>query len=824
MQVLKFGGSSLNTFELFKRSAQLASDSLEGTRGIVVVSALGGTTNLLQKAIELAEAGQDTSALTAELSNRHLDYAASIQPSLSTEKKSSLSQYSDLVGKLNVHLTRLTDLLQAIKLLGHCDVRTRAQILATGERISALLFSRLLIEQNPNQPIELTDSTSIIKARGSALEATFDEEASILSVQRYSIADHNWWVCPGFIASDEDDNLVLLGRNGSDYSAAILAALFGAEELCIWTDVDGIYNADPNCVSQAEVIKTLSYREAMELSYFGAKVLHPKTIAPIASHRIPTRVKNTLNPDAPGSLIVAEPNRENSTIAGISLLEELAMINLSGVNLKGTAGLAERVFKAVSLQGISIVLISQGSSEYAISLCVKAEDVKLAVKALENEFALEIKHQQVDPPEVHNDLASISVVGDQMKHSHGVAANLFSALAIAGVNIIAIAQDASESSISVVIRQQKSELALKKVYEFFFHCPRRISVVLYGIGTIGNELLKQIEQQQTWLHKQRIELKVVGIANSKKLLWAQDGIELANWQSLLEQELESSELSQLYSYLETSKPLNPVFVDCTSSDVLAEHYTELFERGMHIVAANKKANTLSYEYYLKLRKVANQKLKKFAYETNVGAGLPIVLNIQNQVRSGDQLIDFSGILSGSLSFIMGKLDEGMAFSKAVKLAKEKGFTEPDPRDDLNGMDIARKLLIIAREFGAQGNLSDVEIEPLLPAKLFELKTSEEFLSELESIDDQIALKQQEAKEKNSVLRYAGIIDKNNNMAVKLLTVNNAHPLYDIKEGENAFSFTTQRYCPVPLVIRGYGAGAEVTAAGVFGDILQSVVS
>ncbi len=823
MKVLKFGGSSLKPLNEFLACCTLVTQELTDHSGIVVVSALGGVTNQLQLALEQALDGNDHDTPLQQLKQQHSERLTELQQTFSGYDFSSCADHCAET------LETLENTLTGIALVGDASERTKVRVLATGELLSSQLFLHALKAHQtqakaPNElNIQLLRSEHYIKANGQFLEAQYDEDATETAIKQLKHQTNHWYVAPGFIASNDDNEMTLLGRNGSDLSAAIFAAALRADELQIWSDVEGIYNADPNRVPQAQVVAQLSYREAMELSFFGAKVLHPKTIAPIASHRIPTRIKNTYRPDAPGTLITEHSDRTDSPIAGITMLDNLAMVNLSGVNLKGHAGLAERVFKCISRESISIVMISQSSSEYAISFCVNQADVRKATKALNAEFALELKHQQVEPVEVRTELSSITVVGDHMKQTHGVAAKLFSALATASVNVVAIAQDSSERSISAVIKQSKANVALSKTFEYFFNCPRVISAILYGVGTIGSELLTQIKQQQERLLQQRVDLRVVGIANSKQLAWAPTGLVLEQWQSQLESSNQTSDIANLLQLIDGQRPLNPVFIDCTSNDALADTYTQLFDQGIHIVAANKKANTASYDYYQKLRFAAHRALKQFGYETNVGAGLPIIANIQNQVRSGDKLISFGGILSGSLSFIMGKLEDGLSFSQAVLEAKQKGFTEPDPRDDLSGMDIARKLLIIAREFGLHAELDDVEIDPLLTPELNQAESIETFLQQLSSLDSDYLQRFKQAQQQGKVLRYAGVIDEQGNMKVELIAVAASHPLYAIRDGENAFSFTTNRYQPVPLVIRGYGAGAEVTAAGVFGDILQTVV-
>ncbi|MCO7226776.1 bifunctional aspartate kinase/homoserine dehydrogenase I [Pleionea sp. CnH1-48] len=818
MKALKFGGSSLRNLDGLLRSCQITQQQLSNSRGIIVVSALGGVTNTLEQAIDAALTGQDSQTLLEDLTHRHQQRVQEVSAEFPEQ------DFTDCQKTVDEALAQCARWLQGIQLTADASDHTKARILGLGEYLSAQIFHYTLSAQNPEKNIQQLNSQDYLFTRGPLLEGHVDEEKSHEKIKQLTSSKGDWFIAPGFVATHESGQTGLLGRNGSDLSAAIFAAGLSVEELQIWTDVDGVYNADPNVIPQAQVIHHLSYHEAMELSFFGAKVLHPKTIAPIATYQIPTYIKNTFNPLFTGTRITEEGAQEDRAVTGITMLDDLAMLNVSGTNMKGEAGLASRVFSCLSREKISVIMISQSSSEYSIAFSVNAQDAIAAKKALEKEFALEIKHHQMEPVELRSHLSSITVVGDNMKQTHGIAANLFNALASANVNIIAIAQDSSERSISAIVRSAKVKTAVNKTYEYFFECPRIISVVLYGVGTIGAELIQQIQQQQQHLLKQRIDIRVIAIANSRQLLWNEQGIALDNYQEALANSSSNSSIDELLNLCQQGCPLNPVFVDCTSNDDLAMAYTRILDSGLHLVAANKKANTASMKYYNALRDSTQHSLKKFCYETNVGAGLPIIGQVQNLVRSGDKLQAFDGILSGSLSYIMGRLQDGLTFSKAVIEAKEKGFTEPDPRDDLSGMDIARKLLIIAREFGLEAELSDVEIDPLLPSHFNANGSVEDFLSRLPELDGSYTEKNQAAEQHSKALRYAGTIEPDGKMKVQLLAVDSSHPLFGIRDGENAFSFTTQRYNPVPLVIRGYGAGAEVTAAGVFGDILQTIVA
>jgi aspartokinase/homoserine dehydrogenase 1 len=837
MLVMKFGGTSMGSAGRMNNSVDIMCERSKTDRVGVIVSAVGGVSNRLQDSINLAMRFYGAAVPTAtETTTATGNGFASTEEIIASIRKTHIDIIADLVlavpafratvaeKALDALLADYARMLSAVASFGECPETIECRIMGLGEQLCIPIVEELLHARG--EDVEVLDSRKLIITEGKLTEGDPVYDRIDAAFAPWCKAGARVLLAPGFISSDVSGKPSLLGRNGSDFSAALMAMGLKAHKLEIWSDVDGIYTADPRIVSDAILVNDISYEEAMELSFFGSKVLHPKTIIPIAARGIETWSLNSFNRTGRGTRIASSESipQDDSAgpVRGVSCFKDIAMIGVSGAGLKGKKGTAARVFNAVSRSGVSVLLITQSSSEYNISFCVRGSESEEVKKALEEEFALEMRENLIDKISVIGRMAIVSIVGDGMKHRKGVAGTFFSALAFGGINISAIAQGSSERSISTVVADPDGDKAVRIAHRFFFNTMQTLEVFLFGIGVVGGKLLEQIRVQQEELRKSHVDLQVWGIANSRKMLLSKSGINLAKWKDSFDATAEVSSVDAIIAFVKAEKPLNPIFVDCTATGTLPEKYIDVFEAGMHVVTPNKRANSFTLAYYHELRRAASANRKRFLYETNVGAGLPIIDTFRNMLKSGDSLISFSGIMSGSLSYIFGRLDEGASFSQAVFEAKEKGFTEPDPRDDLSGMDVARKALIIAREAGCPVELSDVKINSVFPAGFDSSGTVHEFLSRLPSIDSAFADRIRALKAEGKVLRFAaGITGADGSATVGPVEVKITDPLASIRGGENAFVFTTKYYSPIPLVIHGYGAGADVTASGVFADLLRT---
>ena len=814
MRVLKFGGTSVADAERFITVSDIVAGTRRQTPVALVLSSPAGITNYLVSLVRKTVAGEDASDILQKIRGVYGEIVAGLKKAFPNLADQVLAQ------REKTEFDTIERLMKGITLLRECPDDVEAVILSRGEALSIAIMNELLKARGIET--EIIEPSKCLLTEGGILESEVNISESRKRIEALHLRFSGVVLMAGFTGCSKDGQLVLLGRNGSDYSAACLAAILGAERCEIWTDVDGVYSCDPRLVSDAELLQSMSYREAMELSYFGAKVLHPRTIAPIARYHIPCLIKNTLNPHGDGTLIT-EKGSDRYPIKGISDLDKMSLINVSGPGMKGVVGMAGRIFSCISRAGISVALITQSSSEYSICFCVHTAERDRAVEALYTEFVLEFREKILDPLDVRDGMAIISVVGDGMRTRRGVSAKFFKALAQANINVAAIAQGSSERSISAVVSSDKVKSAIRACHLSLFRTKQYIDLILVGIGGVGGALLDQITRQQKVLATQGIDLRMVCLATGHHMVMDPDGIDLhSNWREGFNASEGGFNYDKVLKMVTDSHLINPVIIDCTTSPEIAGSYERYLLDGFNVVTPNKKANTGTMDYYRALRRASLLTRRKFLYETNVGAGLPVIENLQNLIRAGDRLLHFEGILSGSLSYIFGKLDEGLSFSEATKTAKEKGFTEPDPRDDLNGMDVARKLLILARESGFVLDLDDVDCQPALPPGFDASGSAEDFMKRLPEADAWFREQAEKAKAEGKVLRYVGQIDENGHCRVSILPVDEKNALYRVKDGENALSFITNYYQPIPLVLRGYGAGTQVTAAGVFADVLRTL--
>lgn len=825
MLTLKFGGTSMGSARRMLDSVEIMLGRAKTDRISVIVSAVAGVSNALQAAIDGCVSGSLPANFIDGIRKTHEEICAQLHASVEGFDAAST------MAKIEPNFIELEKLLSGVATFGECPESIYCRIMGMGELCCVPIINAILIAKKQN--VLVLDSRKFIFTTGSQIESDPDYTRTSEALGPYrdgaECSQAQILLFPGFVCGwsahvDDEPKMGLLGRNGSDFSAAIIGACLASKKVEFWTDVDGIYTADPRVVSDAILVDDMTYEEAMELSFFGSKVLHPKTLAPLVARGIEAWSLNSHNPKARGTRIGRGPfesEKKVGPVCGISCLKKTALVSVSGGGMKGKTGIASRIFAAVSRAGISMLLITQSSSEYTISFCVRQSQSVEVKDVLESEFAFEIRDGLINPISVIENCAIVSIVGDGMKQNRGVAGKFFNALSSRSINILAIAQGSSERSISTVIAGEYGDIAVKTTHRFFFNTTQPIEVFAFGAGTIGGALLDQIYKQQKILKEQNIDIKVCCIATMRGMLLDGNGLDLSDWRNAVSASGKKTNLDEVLKFVKENKPLNPIFVDCTASYDLPERYLDVLNAGMNVATPNKRANSMSMQYYRELRETANKNHVRFLYETNVGAGLPIIDTLQNLFKSGDSLVGFNGIMSGSLSYIFGKLDEGKKFSEAVKQAKEMRFTEPDPRDDLKGTDVARKALIIAREAGMEIELSDIKMNSIFPENFNIEGTVDEFMARLPEVDSYFDEKMALLKKQNKVLRMGASI-KNGKVSVGMLEVGPENPLFAVKGGENAFVFETARYTPIPLTIRGYGAGADVTAAGVFGDVLRTV--
>lgn len=815
MRVLKFGGTSVGSAERIEQVIKILKSYND--RGIVftsVFSAVGGMTNKLVQMSEEAAAQKETYTQTLkEFEEIHFDLV---------RKLVDVKDQSSVFAAIKRLVNELEDVLQGVFLVQELSQKSMDFILSHGERMNVIILAKAA-EQRGLKCVAV-DTRKIVKTNSDFGRAKVDfGKTDQLIKDLYSQDADSIKLVTGFIGSDDNGNTTTLGRGGSDYTASIIAAALEAEETEIWTDVDGVMTADPRKVKKAYSLEAISYSEAMEMSHFGAKVIYPPTLQPVFVKNIPIRIKNTFNPDFPGTLISDKSGVPHKLrVKGISSIDNVALVTVQGSGMIGVSGFSARLFSTLASKEVNLILITQASSEHSITFAVAPGQGELAKNLIEKEFEMEVAAGKIELVKVVKDLSVVAIVGENMQDTPGISGRMFSALGRNGINIAAIAQGSSELNISAVIRKQDISKALNVLHSAFFqNVNHTVNVFMVGPGLIGKTLLDQIKDQKEYLaRKKGIDLRVVAIANSKKMIFSEDDLDLTTWKDMLNSDdAENSSLESFVDKMIGMNLSNSIFVDNTSNKEIPKFYDQILDSSISIVTPNKIANSLGYDEYEKLKATAFKRNVLFLYETNVGAGLPVINTLQDLMHSGDEILKIEGVLSGSLSYIFNTYDGTTSFKDVVLKAKDAGFTEPDPRDDLNGMDVARKILILSREANFPLEPSDVVVENILPESCINAPDVDSFFSELEKAEPTFNKMITAANAANKKLCFIASMDQGK-VKVGLQSIDGSHPFFALSGSDNMISYTTRRYLDNPLVIKGPGAGAEVTAAGVFADIIR----
>ena len=808
MKVLKFGGSSVANSENIQKVLAIVKQESKNEKIAVVVSAFGKTTDMLlsaaNKALKNIADAKQTLKTIKELHDQV------INDLITTHKKEVSSEVADLFKKL-------VSIYEGLNLLQELSDKTLAKISSFGERLSSLIIA--------NAAKELFDATheesrKLITTNNDYLNAQVNFKITDINITSFFDKNkHQVVFLGGFISSNSNHETTTLGRGGSDYSASIYAAALGAKELQIWTDVSGMFTANPRVVKQASPISEISYEEAMELSHFGAKVLYPPTIQPSLRKEIPIRIKNTFDPENLGTLISNNPKNGNE-VKGISHIENISLITIEGGGMVGIPGFSQRLFETLSRQKINIVFITQASSEHSICVGLYENDAAKASELLDDTFRSEIDRKKIKPIIVENNLAIIAVVGESLKNYQGLSGQMFSALGKNNVNVRAIAQGSSEKNISAVINKKDAKKALNTLHEQFFgEKIKQLNLFVTGVGNVGERFLAQIHKQNEFLKENlKLTIRVIGISNSKKMVFDSDGINLENWKEKLENGAPTS-LESFYNKVKESNHRNSVFIDNTANQQVSEVYEKYLRQSISVVTCNKIACASSYENYKALKEISRKFNASFLFETNVGAGLPIIDTLKNLINSGDQIHKIQAVLSGSLNFVFNNFNENSTFHNVVEQAQQEGYTEPDPKIDLSGVDVARKILILARESGYQLELEDISKNAFLPLDTLETKNNEDFYTSLIKHENHFQKIYAEANDKDCRLKYVAEF-KDGKATVGLQHIATDHPFYNLEGSDNIVLFFTERYPENPLLIKGAGAGAEVTASGIFADVIR----
>lgn len=812
MKVLKFGGTSVGKAESIRKvAAIIGENAAAGEPQVVVVSALSQVTNRLIRAAEMAAANDEQyQTLMQEVEQDHIQAVNDLI---------GASDRSAILGILKKHFVDLEDLMHGVFLLRELSPRSLDLIQSFGERLSANIIATFLSSEG--LPASYCDARKFIRTDGNFGAAKVDFFNTNAAIRAWFEEHSELQIVTGFCGSTEQGQTTTLGRGGSDYTASILGAALEASLIEIWTDVDGVMTADPRRVRDAFSLSQISYEEAMELSHFGAKVIYPPTIQPVYKQRIPIRIRNTFNLDFPGTLISHEPVEERHLpVKGISSIGQISLVSLIGAGMVGVPGISHKLFGALAGAGINVILITQASSEHSICFAVAPQDGQHAREVAEEAFELEIMNGKIERVVVEEELSIVAIIGSNMRHSPGISHKLFRAMGRNGINVSAIAQGSSELNVSVAIREKDLAKALNALHqEFFLSDTKVINLFLVGTGLIGSTLLDQIEAQQAYLMEEKgLKIQVVALANSRNAYINEEGVSLADWRSYVDKPGKGVDMQGFIDMMVQLNLPNTVFVDCTSSEKVIPFYQSILSSAISIVTPNKLANSSALADYINLQQIAAKNNVQFLYETNVGAGLPVIGTLQGLKHSGDRIVKIEGILSGTLSYIFNNFTGDSRFVDIVRVAREKGYTEPDPRDDLNGMDVARKILILSREAGIHLEPEDVSVQNIMPRECMEAPSVDAFFEELEKADAYFAQLKEEAASAGKVLRFIASMESGK-AQVRLESVGPEHPFFSLSGSDNIISFTTARYKETPLVIKGPGAGAEVTAAGVFAEII-----
>ena len=812
MKVVKFGGTSVANSKSLLNVIDIVKESND--KKILVVSALGGITNLLDEMSTQASKGENNYKDKLQiLENQHLDLIEFFIP---------VTRQSEIISFLKSQINELEEVLESLFTLNELTSKSLAKILSFGEILSSTIIYSVL--KHKECDIELKDSRQIIFMKTVNDREVVDHNKSEKKTKAFLNENNSKNILvPGFIAQDEDGNTTTLGRGGSDFTASLLANYSNADQLEIWTDVSGMFTAHPKLVSQAIPISNLSYHEAMELSHFGAKVIYPPTLQPLIDKNIPVIIKNTFDKKAKGTLINADGSstQDGSTVKGISHIEDIALISLEGSGMIGIPGFSKRFFECLSNKQINIIMITQASSEHSICIGVRSKDSAIAKKTIDDNFAFEISVQKVNPAKIELDMTNIAVVGDRMKDHQGISGKLFSSLGANNINIRAIAQGASERNISIVINKRNTQKALNSIHESFFERQiKELNLFITGVGNVGGKLLDQIDGQKSYLLENlRLKINVVAISNSSKMLLSDISLDLKKWKKQLNSSNINANREVFFNHTKTLNLRNSIFIDNTANHEIAEEYGLYLANNIGVVTCNKIACASSYKNYKELKKISRRYNTPFLFETNVGAGLPVIDTLNNLIASGDEIIKIQAILSGSLNYIFNNFNSKTSFRSVVQSAQDQGYTEPDPKIDLSGVDVARKILILARESGFELELKDIINKSFIPKDVLKTSSNEEFYNAISKNESYFQKILKNATKNGRRLKYVAQLEKGK-ASVGLQEIESHHDFYNLEGSDNIILFYTTRYRDQPLIVKGAGAGADVTAGGIFGDIIR----